>query len=66
MLATIQVQNILSFIFLSQNIKIKIRRTTILLIVLQGHETLLVTAREEHGLRLLGRRVLEFDLRGTL
>jgi len=65
MLATIQVQNILSFTFVSQNIKIKIHGTTILLFVLQGYETLFLT-REEHGLRLLGPRVLEFDLRGTL
>jgi hypothetical protein len=66
MLATNQFQNILSSTFLSQNIKIKIHRTIMLLIVLQGYEIWFLTMREEHGLRLLEHRVLELDLRGTL
>ena len=43
---------------LSKNLKIKICRTTVLLIVFYGCETWLMTLREEHRLRMLENRVL--------
>jgi hypothetical protein len=46
-------QNLLSFSFLSTNIKIKIYRTIILPRVFYGCETWSVTLKEEHGLRVL-------------
>jgi len=47
-----------SFSFPSKNIKIKIQRTTILPVVLYGCETLSLTLREEHRLRVFGNRML--------
>ena len=44
------VQNLLSFILLSKNIKIKIYRTIILSVVLYGCETWSLTLREERRL----------------
>jgi hypothetical protein len=45
------------FSLLSKNVKIKIYKNTILL-VLFGRETLLLTLREEHRLRVFENRVL--------
>jgi len=56
MFAIILVQNVLSSSLLSKNIKIKIYRTVILLIVLYGCETWSFTLREER--RLFENRVL--------
>jgi hypothetical protein len=56
------VQNVLSFSFLSKNIKIKIHRTTILPVVLYGCETLSLPLREEHRLRVFGNRLLRYIL----
>ena len=52
------VQNLLSSSLLSQNLKIKIYRTTILPVVLYGCETWSLTLREEHRLRVFENRVL--------
>jgi hypothetical protein len=52
------VQNILSYISLSRNIKIKIYRTVILSVVLYGCETKSLTLKEEHKLRVCQNRVL--------
>jgi hypothetical protein len=52
------VQNILSSIFLSKNIKIIIYRTIILSVVLYGCETWLLTERKESRLKVLQYRVL--------
>jgi hypothetical protein len=52
------VQNLLSSRLLSRNLKIKIYRTIILLVVLYGCETWSLTLREEHRLRLFENRVL--------
>ena len=52
------VQNLLSSILLSKNLKIKIYRTIILPVVLYGCETLSLTLREEHRLRVFENRVL--------
>ena len=52
------VQNLLSSRLLSKNLKIKIYRTIILLIVLCGCETWSLTLREERRLGLFERRVL--------
>ena len=46
-------QNLLSSSLLSNNLKIKIYRTTILRVVLYGCETWSLTLREEHRLRVL-------------
>jgi hypothetical protein len=43
---------------LSKNVKIKIYRTVMLLVVLYGCEALSVTLREEHSLRVFENRVL--------
>jgi len=52
------VQNVVSFSFLSKNIKIKIHRTTILPVILSGCETLSLSPR------VFGNRVLRYlDLR---
>jgi len=51
-------QNLLSSIVLSNNIKIKINRTIILPVVLYGRETWSLTFREERRLRLFENRVL--------
>jgi hypothetical protein len=42
----------------SSNIKIKIYRTVILLVVLYGYETWWLTLREKHRLRFFENRVL--------
>ena len=51
-------QNLLSFRVLSKNLKIKIYRTVIFLVVLCGCETWSLTLREEHRLRVFENRVL--------
>ena len=51
-------QNLLSSSLLSKNVKIKIYRTIILPVVLYGCETLSLTLREEHRLRVFENRVL--------
>ena len=51
-------QNLLSFSLLSKNIKIKIRRTKILPLVLRGCETWSLTMRKECRLRVLENKVL--------
>jgi hypothetical protein len=55
------VQNLLSSRLLSINVKIKIYKTIILPVLLYGCETLSLTLREEHRLRVFENRV---DLRG--
>jgi hypothetical protein len=52
------VQNLLSSSLLSKNIKIKIYRTVILLLVLYGCETWSLTLREERRLRVFENRLL--------
>jgi hypothetical protein len=52
------VQNLLSFRLLSKNIKIRIYKTIILLVLLYGCETWSLTFREEHRLRGFENRVL--------
>jgi hypothetical protein len=52
------VQNLLSSCLLSRNVKIKIYKTIILPVVLYGCETLSLTLREEHRLRVFENRVL--------
>jgi len=52
------VQNLFSSSLLSKNIKIKIYRTIILLLVLYGCEILSLILREEHSLRVCENRVL--------
>jgi hypothetical protein len=52
------VQNLLSSHLLSKNVNIKIYRTIILPVVLYGCETLSLTLREEHRLRVFENRVL--------
>jgi len=52
------VQNRLSSSLLSKNLKIKIYRTVILLVVLYGCETWSLTLREERRLRAFENRVL--------
>ena len=52
------VHNLLSSRLLSKNLKIKICRTIILLIVLCGCETWSLTLREEHRLRVFENRLL--------
>jgi hypothetical protein len=52
------VQNLLSSILISKNLKIKIYKTVILPFVLYGCETWSLTSREEHGLRVFDNRVL--------
>jgi len=49
--------NILSSSLISKNFKIKIHRTIILPVVLYGCEIWSVTLREEHGPRVLEKRV---------
>jgi hypothetical protein len=53
------VQNILSSHFLPKNIKLKISRTIILPNILYRFETLSLTLREEHKLRVFKNRVLQ-------
>jgi len=52
------VQNLLSSRLLSKNVKTKIRRTTILPLVLYGCETWSLSRQEERKLRLFENRVL--------
>jgi hypothetical protein len=52
------VQNRLSSRLISKNLKIKIYKTVILLVVLYGCETWSLTLREEHRLRVFENRVL--------
>ena len=52
------VQNLLSYNFLSTNLKIKIYRTIILTVVLCGCETWSLKLREEHRQRVFENRVL--------
>jgi len=52
------VQNLLSSSLLSKNLKIKIYRTIILLVVLNGCETWSLTLREERRLKVSENRVL--------
>jgi hypothetical protein len=52
------VQNLLPSRLLSKNVKVKIHKTIILLVVLYGCETWSLTVREEHRLRVFDNRVL--------
>jgi len=52
------VQNYLSSSLLSKNLKILIYRTIILPVILYGCETLSLTLREEHRLRVFENRML--------
>jgi len=52
------VQNLLSFRLLSENLKIKIYRTTILPVVLYGFETWSLPLQEERKLRVFENMVL--------
>jgi hypothetical protein len=52
------VQNLLSSRLLSKNLKIKIYKTVILLVVLYGCESWSLTLREEHKLKVSENRVL--------
>jgi hypothetical protein len=52
------VQNLLSSRLLSNNIKIRVYKTIILLVVQYGHETWSQTLREEHRLKMFENRVL--------
>jgi hypothetical protein len=52
------VQNLLSSRLLSKNLKIRIYKTVILPVVLDGCEILSLTLREEHRLRVFKNRVL--------
>jgi hypothetical protein len=52
------VQNILSSLLISKNLKIKIYKTVILPVVLYGCDTWSLTLREEHRLRVYENRVL--------
>ena len=51
------VQNLLSSILLSKNLKIKIERTVILSVVVYGCETWSVTLREKRGLRVFEENI---------
>ena len=61
------VQNLLSSMLLSKNLKIKVYKTIILPVVLYGCEAWSLTLREERKLRLFENMVLEeyLDLGGT-
>jgi hypothetical protein len=52
------IQSLLSSRLLSRNLKVKIYKIVILLVVLYGYETWSVTLREEHRLRVCENRVL--------
>jgi hypothetical protein len=52
------VQNLLSSRLISKNLKIKIYKTVVLLVVLYGCETWCLTLGEEHRLRVFENRVL--------
>jgi hypothetical protein len=51
-------QNLLSSCLLSKNVKIRINKTIILLVVLYGCETWYLILREEYKLRVFEKRVL--------
>jgi hypothetical protein len=51
-------QNLLSSCLLSKNVKVRIYKTIILSVVLNGCETWSLTVREEHKLRVFENRVL--------
>jgi hypothetical protein len=53
------VQNLLSSRWLSKNLKIKIHRTIILLVVLYGFETWSLTFRQKRRFRVFENRVLK-------
>jgi hypothetical protein len=53
------VQNLLSSRLLSKNVKVRIYKTIILPVVLDGCETWPLTVREEHKLRVFENRVLK-------
>jgi hypothetical protein len=50
-------QNLLSSCLLAKNVKIKIYKTMILLVVLYGCENWSMTLKEEHRLRVFENRV---------
>jgi hypothetical protein len=50
------VQNLLSSRLLSKNLKIRIYKATVLLVVLYGCETWSLTLKEEHRLRVFETR----------
>jgi hypothetical protein len=52
------VQNLLSFCLLSENVKVKLHKTIILLVVLYECETWSLTLREQHRLKVFENRVL--------
>jgi hypothetical protein len=52
------VQSVLSSRLLSRNVKVKIYKTIILLVVLHGCETWSLTLSEEHRLKVFENRVL--------
>jgi hypothetical protein len=52
------VQNLLSSLLLSKNVKIRIYKTIVLPLVLYGRETWSLTLREEHRLKVFENRVL--------
>jgi hypothetical protein len=54
----LSVQTLLSFPLLSKNVKIRIYKTIILPVVLYGCETLYLTSREEHRLKVFENRLL--------
>jgi hypothetical protein len=51
------VQNLLASRLLSINVKVRIYRAIILLVILNGHETWSLTLREEHELWVLENRI---------
>jgi hypothetical protein len=52
------VQNLLSSRLLLKNVEIRIYKTIMLPVILYGYETLSLTLREEHKLRMFENRVL--------
>jgi hypothetical protein len=52
------VQKLLSSRLLSKNVKVKIYKTMILLVVLYGHETWSLMCKEDHRLKVFEIRVL--------
>jgi hypothetical protein len=52
------VPNPLSFRQLSKNVKLKIHKSTLLAVVLNGCETLSLILKDEHTLKILENRVL--------
>ena len=58
MLAVIRCRIVMSFSLLFKNVKIKIHRTITLPFILYGFETLSLTSREEHRLKVFEDKVL--------